>query len=384
MVSVAATPRFGSFVVRPTGSPSSRAGTSPVITGRYLVNHLLEASSEARPEGLAVIDGARSVTYAELDDRANRLANLLRDLGVEKGDRVAVYLEKSIEAIVAIYGTLKAGAAYVPLDPQAPATRLGYIVRDAGVSVLLSARAKANAWEPLLRDGAALEAIVALDSDEPPKTDTAVRVLTARDVEAASGTRTDSGCIDFDLAYILYTSGSTGTPKGVMLTHRNCLAFVEWAAREFEITAKDRVSSHAPLHFDLSTFDLYAAALAGAPVVLVPTHVSAFPAELRGFIESSRITVWYSVPSILTMLVLRSGLRRDQLPGLRTILFAGEVFPTAHLRELMQLLPHVRFANLYGPTETNVCTWWRSRRSRKTCQTRFRSVERSAMSTCSP
>jgi acyl-coenzyme A synthetase/AMP-(fatty) acid ligase len=143
-----------------------------------------------------------------------------------------------------------------------------------------------------------------------------------------------------------------------MLTHVNCLAFVEWAAETFAISAQDRLSSHAPLHFDLSTFDLYAAALAGAPVVLVPSAVSVFPSEVRRFIEQAGITVWYSVPSILTMLVLRGGLQPGDLPGLRTILFAGEVFPTNHLRALTRALPHVRFANLYGPTETNVCTWW--------------------------
>src|SRR5206468_283566 len=104
--------------------------------------------------------------------------------------------------------------------------------------------------------------------------------------------------------------------------------------------------------------DLYAAAHAGGAVVLVPAHASALPVELRRFIESCEITVWYSVPSILTMLALRGGLQGGELPSLRTILFAGEVFPTPHLRRLTRLLPHVRFANLFGPTETNVCTWW--------------------------
>jgi acyl-coenzyme A synthetase/AMP-(fatty) acid ligase len=133
---------------------------------------------------------------------------------------------------------------------------------------------------------------------------------------------------------------------------------VEWAVEEFAVSPDDRLSSHAPLHFDLSTFDLFAAALAGAPVVLVPPETSVFPAALRQFIEVGEITVWYSVPSILSMLALRGGLAHGDLPRLRCLLFAGEVFPTKYLRRLMELLPHVRFANLYGPTETNVCTWY--------------------------
>ena len=164
--------------------------------------------------------------------------------------------------------------------------------------------------------------------------------------------------IDLDLAYILYTSGSTGEPKGVKLSHRNALAFVEWAVATFDVSADDRLSSHAPLHFDLSIFDLYAAAMAGAAVVLVPPSASSFPAEVARFIRGNGITIWYSVPSVLSMLTLRGGLKGDDFPTLRTILFAGEVFPTRYLRRLMALLSQVRFANLYGPTETNVCTWY--------------------------
>jgi acyl-coenzyme A synthetase/AMP-(fatty) acid ligase len=141
-----------------------------------------------------------------------------------------------------------------------------------------------------------------------------------------------------------------------MLTHRNCLAFVEWAVDEYKVSHEDRLSSHAPFHFDLSTFDLYAAACVGAPVYLVPKAVSMLPAEIKKFIDDNGITVWYSVPSILTMLVERGGLETGDLPGLKTMLFAGEVFPTKYLSRLMQKLAHVRFANLYGPTETNVCT----------------------------
>jgi acyl-coenzyme A synthetase/AMP-(fatty) acid ligase len=143
-----------------------------------------------------------------------------------------------------------------------------------------------------------------------------------------------------------------------MLSHLNALAFTDWAADEFEVTAEDRLSSHAPLHFDLSVFDLFAAAKAGATLVLVPGQLSLFPSELARWIRDAGITVWYSVPSILTLLVLRGKLGETGLPGLRTILFAGEVFPTKYLHVLMQLLPHVRFANLFGPTETNVNTWY--------------------------
>ncbi len=324
---------------------------------RYLVSHLLEGSARETPDAPAVMDGDRQITYLELELESNRLANLLIELDVQRGERIGIYLDKSIESVVAIYGTLKVGGAYVPLDPQAPPARLGYIARDAGMRVLLTGREKQGAWPALMDDGPELQSIVVLNG-VPDAAPGGVRVLTPSDVAAAPDSPPAVPVVDCDLAYILYTSGSTGTPKGVMLTHRNCLAFVEWAVEEFAVCSEDRLSSHAPLHFDLSTFDLFAAAAAGAAVVLVPPSASVFPSEIRRFIESAGITVWYSVPSILAMLVIRGGLKTGALPSLRTVLFAGEVFPTGHLKRLVELLPHARFANLYGPTETNVCTWW--------------------------
>ena len=322
--------------------------------------HDLVREAAARvPERTAVVDGDRSVTYAELDRTTDRLARLLAAHGVARGDRVGLYLDKSLEALVGIYGIMKAGATYVPLDPGAPPVRLGQIAGDAGLRCLVTSRAKADQWSPLIEAGAPLETLVVLDADGPVETPAGVvalgpAALEEHDAEPLADLPRSSS----DLAYILYTSGSTGVPKGVMLSHLNAMAFVDWAVAEFEIVEADRLSSHAPLHFDLSVLDLYAAARAGATVVLVPGQLALFPVELTRWIREAEISVWYSVPSILTLLVLRGRLGDAPFPALRTILFAGEVFPTKYLHALVQLLPGVRFANLFGPTETNVCTWY--------------------------
>jgi len=326
---------------------------------QYLLHHFVEAAAATRPNDIAVIDGGRSITYERLEASANQLARLIMELGVQRGDRVGLYLEKSIESIVGIYGILKAGAAYVPLDPQAPPARLAYIAQNCGIHCLLSGTEKASRWVDLLSNGAPIESIVvlnaeSLESDAPG----GIRVLTASDLATHDDSPPSRPTIALDLAYILYTSGSTGQPKGVKLTHQNGIAFVDWAVDTFGVRPEDRLSSHAPLHFDLSVFDLFAAARVGATVVLVPRSVSVLPVEIARFIEEKRISVWYSVPSVLTMLATRGALTKGSLSTLKTILFAGEVFPTKYLRRLMQLLPHVRFANLYGPTETNVCTFY--------------------------
>ncbi|MGH8934733.1 MAG: amino acid adenylation domain-containing protein [Acidimicrobiia bacterium] len=331
------------------------------MTLRYLLHHPLQASAARHPDQVAVADGARRMTYAELDTQANRLAHLLHQLGISPGDRVGLCLEKSLEAVVGIYGILKAGAAYVPLDPRAPAPRLGYIAADCGLSCLVTGAKMSRKWDELRAEGAPLRTLLVLDSSEErvEASPADVEVVTAAALAPMPERPPPIPTIDADLAYILYTSGSTGVPKGVMLSHRNGLAFVEWAVDEFRVRSDDRLSGHAPFHFDLSIFDLFAASLAGAALALVPSRLSVFPIEVARFIEREGITVWYSVPSILIMLTEHGGLETGSLPSLRTMLFAGEVFPSKYLARLMALLPHVEFANLYGPTETNVCTAYR-------------------------
>jgi amino acid adenylation domain-containing protein len=286
------------------------------------------------PDLPALVAPERSLTYAELDLLASRGATALRELGVQAGDRVGVWAPKSAHTVAMLYAILKAGAAYVPVDPLSPPQRAARVLRDAGCRVLCGDS------ERLARARDAAEELPTFDL--------------ASGLERFEADTTERGC-ESDLAYILYTSGSTGRPKGVMLTHRNALAFVEWTVGRFDVHSEDRLASHAPFHFDLSVFDLYGAAMAGASLHLMAPGEESLGASMAAAIRSRRISVWYSVPSALTALC--SAASAEDLESLRVVLFAGEVFPMKHLRSLRELVPAARLANLYGPTETNVCTY---------------------------
>jgi len=293
------------------------------------------------PRDEAIRYGELSLSYAELDERSGRVAAWLTARGVAPGARVALLLDRSAAGIVAIYGVLKAGAAYVPLDPTVPPERNARILADCGAAALISAEGLRRRAAPLVRR-AALEQVLMLApggvADLPPPAPP-VRV----DPESA--------------AYVLYTSGSTGGPKGVVLSHRAALAFVDWAVRTFELRPGDRVSGLSPLQFDLSTLEIFAALAGGATVCVAPGGATAFPTTLVDFLERERVSLWYSVPGVLARL-LDGGLQGRDVSALRAVLFAGEVFPPAALRRLVDALPQARFANLYGPTETNVCAWY--------------------------
>ena len=256
--------------------------------------------------------------------------------------------------MAAILGTLQSGAAYVPADPLAPVSRAAFIFADCAVNAVIVERTFVESFRQELATLGATPKLLVVDS-----LDAGNGLRRALDGERIpSQPAVWSPPVPSDLAYVLYTSGSTGRPKGVMLSHRNAQCFVDWCSDVFEPTEQDRFSSHAPFHFDLSILDLYVPLKHGATVVLFGEGLGKEPARLAQKIAERQITIWYSAPSILTMLVGQGELEQQDWQALRMVLFAGEVFPTKHLRALKALWPAPRYFNLFGPTETNVCTWY--------------------------
>jgi amino acid adenylation domain-containing protein len=331
----------------------------------YLLQRLLTEAAARQPQRAAVASGECLLTYQELDELSNKVARALLRLGVAPGDRVGVLAPKSVPAVAGVYGVLKAGACYVPLDPQAPDQRLSYVLQDSSANVIVTDEARTPQAVALVGTAPEPRGVVVAPSsafsEEGGQLDIAVAGSAVILSQAAVATEraeplAEERAIETDLAYILYTSGSTGSPKGVMISHRNSLTFAEWSAAAAGLTEEDRVCSPAPLHFDLSVFDIFATCRAGACMAVLPEGAATFPVSIAQWLAQERISAWYSVPSVLTLLASYGSLRKFDLSQLRTVIFAGEVFPPKHLARLMEELPHPRFLNWYGPTETNVCT----------------------------
>ena len=302
----------------------------------FLLHQLLERAAYAAPNNLALVDRKDAWDYATLREHARRVACALTRGGVQKGDRVALFMEKSGWAVAAVYGILMTGSAYVPLDISAPASRNALILSRASVRTLITTASKAGDVVELGHTGN----VLALDPATGP-------------AEAGDGEHAAPAITDTSIAYILHTSGSTGVPKGVAISHRNSLCFIDAAMDAFAFTAEDRFALHAPLHFDLSVFDLYCAASCHGAVVVVPEFFSAFPKKMSALITEQRISVWNSVVSALALLLDKGRAGELDMSGVRSIFFSGERMPIPLLRRIRETFTHARLYNVYGQTEAN-------------------------------
>jgi amino acid adenylation domain-containing protein len=254
-------------------------------------------------------------------------------------------------------GVLKAGAIYVPLDPASPPARLARMLETSDCRCILAAGPVGRKLRDVLATAALRQrpALGWLDDENVPEADPAP-AFTSRDVAAGETTPPACANTDGDLAHILFTSGSTGWPKGVMITHASVVQFLRWAIKYFDIASSDRISQHPPLHFDLSTFDIFGTLWAGAELHLVPQELNLLPHKLAQFIREAPLTQWFSAPSVLNLMAKFDVFAHDDFPRLRRVMWCGEVIPTPTLIHWMRRLPHARFTNLYGPTEATIAS----------------------------
>ena len=323
-----------------------------------MITHLqdwLTLQADQRPEAVAIVFRETAVTYQELEQNSNRLAHALQAAGCRPGDRVGLLLPKGPPALVAMFAALKADCIYVPLDTASPARRIGGILQLCECRCLLADRSSAGLLDQLMAQPTWLPSTAIGWLDNSSSSTIPVR-FHWDDVQALPDSPLNSHSSSEQPAHILFTSGSTGVPKGVIITHSNVIHFVQWAVDYFGMGPSDRVSGHPPLHFDLSTFDVYGAVAAGSQLHLLPPETSILPHRLAEFIRSSHLTQWFSVPSVLHTMARFVAVRQDDFPSLKRLLWCGEKFPTPALIHWMSRLPHVTFDNLYGPTETTIAS----------------------------
>ncbi|MFJ1596026.1 amino acid adenylation domain-containing protein [Streptomyces sp. NPDC088261] len=329
----------------PDPTAASRTGSDGTFDGTFgedfLLHHRFEEQAARTPHSAAVVSPARSLTYAELDAESAHAACLLADAGVARGALVGVVMEKGWEQVVACLGVLRAGAAYVPVDPAWPAKRLSAVLTSAGVTAVLT--------QPRLRGRI----------DWPA----AVTVL---DVDGSTGGTADTPApprvpvSPRDLAYVIYTSGSTGVPKGVMIEHGPAVNTVLDVNNELALTGKDRVLALSALHFDLSVYDVFGPLSVGACVVLPAPADAREPAEWLRLMAGHDVTVWNSVPALMSMLCahLASGAGASGLPPLRAVLMSGDWIPVALPEEIRQHFPDAALWGLGGATEASIWSIW--------------------------
>ncbi|MFC1578943.1 amino acid adenylation domain-containing protein [Pseudomonadota bacterium] len=316
---------------------------------------LISARAAQNPAKAAIIYDDTSITFRKLETQSNRLASMLTAIGVMPGDRLCLLLPKSIDAIVCMLATLKVGGIYVPMDLASPAQRSQKILDACEPSVLfVSAESRKVLSALKLPAGKPLRMIAT--SSAPESVGRFEISYFFADLDRFSPAFETCKRPDTDPAHILFTSGSTGTPKGVVITHRNVNSFLNWVIDYFGYSSNDKMSGHPPLHFDLSTMDIFGSLSAGATLYPVPARLSLVAPALTKWIQEKELTQWFSVPSILTYMAKFDAMRDVQLPHLKRLIWCGEVLPTPTLMYWMERLPHVEFTNLYGPTEATIAS----------------------------
>ncbi|WP_236449796.1 non-ribosomal peptide synthetase, partial [Pseudomonas syringae] len=302
-----------------------------------LVHQLFEQQAQQQPQALALVCGDERVTYADLNERSNQVADVLLSLGIAPDDRVAICVERSVEMVVGLLGILKAGGAYVPLDPGYPPERLHYMLEDSAPMAVLVQRTTRDLLGALT-----------------------MPVLDLQSVNRAAEARHDRvlpTVTPQHLAYVIYTSGSTGQPKGVMIEHRAIVNRLLWAQDQYRLSREDRVLQKTPFGFDVSVWEFFLPLLAGAQLVIARPGGHQDPEYLAGLIADSGVTILHFVPSMLQSFLNQAG--PLACSTLRQVFCSGEALPYSLQKHFEQRFAHVQLHNLYGPTEAAVdVTYW--------------------------
>jgi amino acid adenylation domain-containing protein len=306
--------------------------TDTTLTRECLIQELFEARAALQPEAVAVIASGAGLDYASLDVAANRLAQALRAQGARRGTYVGVCLERSIDLVVAVLATTKAGAAYVPLDPRDPPARLATMLEDARASMVVTRRAHRGRFA----------GVTAISID--------AQAADATGASPAEKARAEDPC------YAIFTSGTTGKPNGVVLSHWAVVNTLDWVNRTFDVGPGDRLLFVTSPGFDLSVYDMFGVLGAGARIVIANDDEAADPAELARILADEGVTIWNSAPAAMQRLL--DGSEGSSSASLRLVLLSGDVIPLPLPAAIRRRYPNARVISLGGATEASIWSNW--------------------------
>jgi long-chain acyl-CoA synthetase len=317
-----------------------------------LLHQLFEHTARQTPDKVALVFEGTRLTYADIDRLANQLAASLQQRGVQRGDRVASFLDNGVEAVVSLYAALKCGAVFMPVNPLTKRDKLAYLLNDSRASALIAHAALRSEFEDaLVHNQSVHTCFVAGLRDAPAPADPRCLPYPARGDTAF----TIPALIDQDLAGIIYTSGSTGDAKGVMLTHLNMVSAARSISTYLELQHDDRIVCVLPLAFDYGLYQVLMAFLVGATVVLERSF--AFPVKVLETMVREHVTVFPGVPTVFSLLMNLKTLRDHPLPHLRKITNTAAALSEEHIRQLRNLFAHAQLYSMYGLTECKRVTY---------------------------
>jgi long-chain acyl-CoA synthetase len=325
-----------------------------------LLHEFLERSAGLYPKKTALIFKNQRLTFAEIDRAANSLGQALVEKGLQKQDRVIIYLDNSTESVVSLFGILKAGGIFVIVDPQVKAKKLRYILEDCQARILITDVTHLADVSEAVYPSAYLQSVIltdnALAATNIKPSGGSPEILSYRTVlEKYSSARLVSTCIDVDLASLIYTSGSSGSPKGVMLTHHNMVSAATSIIHYLGNADSDIILDALPLAFDYGLYQILMAFKFGGTVILEKAFV--YTQQMINLLVRERVTGWPIVPMIAAILTRLKNLDKHPFPNLRYITSTGQAFPPKHIDYLRKVFPGVEIYSMYGLTECKRVTY---------------------------
>lgn len=314
-----------------------------------LLHDFLELSVAKLPDKTALVCENDRHTYAQVEAMSNRLANALLKHGVERSDRVAILLDNSTESVISIFGILKAGAAFVVINPQTKAQKLKFILNNCGANALITQTKYVALLPDLENDAESLKFIIVCDASEQNQPGDGLRLPLKEILDSYPDSPPDADTIDLDLAAIIYTSGTTGFPKGACFTHRGMVSASSSITTYLENVESDIILDALPISFDYGLYQVLMSSQVGGTLVLERSFT--YPQQIINAVEREKVTGFPGVPTLFAIMLKLKDIKKHDFSSVQYVTNTAAALPPSHILQLKDIFPHARIYSMYGITE---------------------------------